>query len=115
MNAPTSERTRIEPRHRSGDTAFVQENKVFWRDCTDAFDKCGASFQVLFAVPLGGMERLFLRRKPNLRTRYQTRPRLSKTQASLFSFSWKSGRSNSCIATKFRIPRKSLVLSCYQL
>jgi hypothetical protein len=85
MDAAASERTSIEPHHRCGYATFVKEYQMFRRDRTDLGKELFAALEVSFCVAFGGVERLFLRRRPNFRTRYQTRPRLIDTPASLFS------------------------------
>ena len=71
-DAPASGATRIEPRHRGRDPAFVQENQVFRRDRRDSSDKLLALLTIGFAISLGGVERLFLSRSPSFRSSFQT-------------------------------------------
>jgi hypothetical protein len=85
MDALVSNRTCIQPRHRGSNAALVKEYQLFRRGRADIGDELFALFEVGFAVALHGMERLFFRRRPNFSTRYQTRPRLSTTLASLCS------------------------------
>jgi hypothetical protein len=59
---------------------------VFRRDRPDAGNKFFALFAVGFGISLGGVERLFLRRKPSFRNRYQTCGKLSETPASRLNF-----------------------------
>jgi len=83
VDALAAERTRIQPCHRSSHTAFVQKNQPFRRDRTDLGDELFTPLEVGFGVAFRGVERLFFKRRPNFCTRYQTRPRLSTTPASL--------------------------------
>ena len=70
VDARASWTTRIEPRHRSCDTAFIQENQLVERGRADFFAELRALLLIGFGVSLGGMKRLFFRRTPN---RFSTR------------------------------------------
>ena len=72
MYASPASTARIEPCHLRGHTAFVQINQTFRRGRIDFFEKLRAPLLVGFRVALGGVERLFLSRRPSLRTRRQT-------------------------------------------
>jgi len=39
VDARTSQTTRVEPRHRSSDAAFIQENQLVQRDRVDFFEE----------------------------------------------------------------------------
>ena len=86
MDALAREGARIGPRHRSRNTAFVKEDQMFRHDRPDRGDELFAALEVGYCVALSGVERLFFSRRPSLRTRYPTRPRLNWTGASRLSF-----------------------------
>jgi len=70
MDAPASRTSRIQPRHRSGDTAFVEEDQLVEWGRMDFFKELRPPLLIGFGVSLGGMERLFFKRTPN---RFSTR------------------------------------------
>jgi hypothetical protein len=72
VNARSAGTARIEPGHLRGHATLVQINQAFRRRRVDFFEELRTSLLVGFGVALGGVERLFLSRKPNLRTRRQT-------------------------------------------
>jgi hypothetical protein len=82
----------IAPRHRGGNTAFVQENRAFRRDRIDASYKLLALFTICLGISPAGMERLFLRRRPSFRINSQTCVKRSETPAWLRSFSRASAK-----------------------
>ena len=57
--------------HLRRDTAFIQENQPFWSDRPQLFYELFAALTVRFRVALGGVERLFFRRKPSSPTIFQ--------------------------------------------
>src|SRR5208337_5464437 len=77
---------------RRGHTAFVQENQPLRRDRGDLGEILFAPPEVGFTVALGGVERLFLSRRPSRRSRYQTCGMLSRTPASSSSRACTSAR-----------------------
>ena len=87
MNAPAAGAAGTQPRHRSGDSAFVQKNQPLRRDRAYPRREFRAPLAVGFAVALAGVERLFLSRKPILRSRCQICGMLSLTAAWLRSLS----------------------------
>jgi hypothetical protein len=56
VDARAPRTTRIEPRHRSGNTAFIQENQLVERGCVDFLKKLRALLLIGFGVSLGGMK-----------------------------------------------------------
>jgi len=62
---PWAKTASIQPRHRGCHATFIQENQVFRRDRADALDELFPLSTVGFRIPLGGVERLFLRRTPS--------------------------------------------------
>src|SRR5450756_1939144 len=97
-DARPSQTTGIAPCHLGGNTAFIQEYQLLRRDGADRFEELLTPLAVRFRIPLLGVERLFFSRSPSLRTRYQTRPRLRWTRASLASFDWISAKVRSGLA-----------------
>ena len=56
MDASASQTTRIEPRHRSGDAALIQENQLAQRGRMDFLKELRAPLLIGFGVSLGGVE-----------------------------------------------------------
>ena len=56
IDAPSSQTTRIEPRHRGGDTAFIEENQVVQRGRMDFFKERCPPLLIGFGVSLGRVE-----------------------------------------------------------
>jgi hypothetical protein len=56
VDARASGTTRIEPRHRSGDTAFIQENQLVERGRVDFLKELRPLLLIGFGVSLGGMK-----------------------------------------------------------
>jgi len=56
MDAPSSHTTRIESRHRSGNTAFIKENQAFQRSQTDFLKERCSPLLIGFGVSLGRVE-----------------------------------------------------------
>jgi hypothetical protein len=96
VDTASTRSTRIESRHRSGNTTFVQENQAFRLDRANLCDELFAPLLVGFGIALGGVERLFLSRRFSFRSSRQTRGTPSVMPASvsnlaLISISVKSG------------------------
>ncbi len=64
-NAPASKRTSVALGHLGGNAALVQINQPFWSDLPNLLYEYLAALPVRFGVALGGVERLFLSRKPS--------------------------------------------------
>jgi len=56
VDARASKTTRIEPCHRSRDTAFIQENQLVERGRVDFLKKRRSLLLIGFSVSLGGMK-----------------------------------------------------------
>jgi hypothetical protein len=56
MDAPASKTSSIEPRHRSGDTAFIKENQLVKRGRMDFLKELRPPLLIGFAVSLGCVE-----------------------------------------------------------
>ena len=70
MDAPASKTSRIEPRHRSGHTAFIQEDQLVQRGRMDFLKELRPPLLIGFGVSLGCVQRLFFKRTPK---RFSTR------------------------------------------
>ncbi len=92
MNARATGTARIEPRHLRGHTALVQIDQPFRRGRTDFFEELSAPLLVGFRIALGGVERLFLSRRPSLRTRRQTALKQRLICASCCNFACNSAK-----------------------
>jgi hypothetical protein len=56
MDAPASKTSRIEPRHRSGDTAFIQEDQLVKQGRMDFLKELRPPLLIGFCVSLGCVE-----------------------------------------------------------
>jgi len=70
MDTLASKTSSIEPRHRGGDTAFIEENQLVARRQMDLLKELRPPLLIGFGVSFGCMERLFSKRTPN---RFSTR------------------------------------------
>src|SRR5258705_2151925 len=68
MHTNTARGAGITPRHLSRDTAFIQEDQLLRCGRPELVEEDFAPPAVLFGIALGGVERLFFRRRPNSRT-----------------------------------------------
>ena len=104
MDAPASHTTAVEPCHGCSHAALIQINQPLRRDGADLVEELGTPVAVGFRVPLDGMERLFLSRRPSCPTHSRTVDQLIFTPLSSASRSRSSATVTSvCVSTRATI------------
>jgi hypothetical protein len=89
MNACPTTTARVEFGHLRGHAAFIQINQAFRRNGTDFFKE--SALLIGFGIALGGVERLFLSRRPSFLRSFQICGKLSETSVSARPTPWLTG------------------------